>query len=219
MRLALGLLQVLLIISVAVPSQALKRYKKPPFLGRTVISAYAGASEPLDEFGRRSTFVDQHGSSTGGNHDTPGYHGMLEIEHYFSPNVSLGFSYNQGRYDDMDLRDTLQTHTASYGGFLRFAAATGGSIHPFVKVGLSSMRVEFDSPDEFVRSTYSAAFDAGAGFMLMVGRHLSLNGTLTYTYGWTRDALIHTQFADEPVAVGFDVSYWGAMAGLSLFFP
>jgi hypothetical protein len=219
MRLALGLLQLLLIISLAIPAHALKRYKKPPLLGRTVISAYAGASEPLDEFGRRSTWVDAHGSSTGGNHDTPGYNGMLELEHYFSPNVSLGFVYGQGRYDDRDAGDTLQTHTASYGGFLRIAAVTSGSIIPFLKLGLSSMRVEFDSPYEFVRSTYSPAFEGGAGFMLMLGRHLSLNGAVTYTYGWTRDALVNTQFSDKPVAVGFDVSYWGVMGGVSLFFP
>jgi hypothetical protein len=215
MRIALGLLQLLLIISLAVPSQALKRYKKPPFLGRTVISGYYGASEPLDEFGRRSTIVDQHGSVTGGNHDTPGYHGMIEVEHYFSPNVSLGFVYNRGRYNDLDYADTLQTHTASYGGFFRFTAATGGSIHPFVKLGLSSMRVEFDSPEEYVRSNYSPAFDAGAGLILMLGRHLSVNGIVSYTYGWARDAYIPAADA----IVGFDVSYWAAMAGVSLYFP
>lgn len=215
MRLALGLLHVLVIISVASSSHALKRYKKPPLLGRTVISGWAGATQPLDEFGRQSTFVDVHGSSTGGNHDTPGYHGMVELEHYFSPSVSLGFSYNQGRYDDADLADTLQTHTAAFGGFLRFATSNAGAVHPFVKIGLSSMRVEFDSPDEYVRSNYSAAFDAGAGVILLMGRHLSLNGTVTYTYGWTRDAYI----ASADAIVGFDVSHWGAMAGVSLYFP
>jgi len=209
------LLQLLIIISVATPSHALKRYKKPPFLGRTVISGYAGASAPLDEFGRRSTYEDAHGSTTGGNHDTPGYNGMIEIEHYFGPNVSLGFAYNRGRYDDIDLADSLQTQTVSYGGFFRWAATSGGSIHPFLKVGLSSMRVEFDSADRYDRSNYSAAFDAGAGVILMMGRHLSLNGTVTYTYGWTRDAYVPSADA----TVGFDVSYWGAMAGVSLYFP
>lgn len=215
MRYALGLLHLILIISIAVPGHALKRQKKPPFLGRTAISGYVGANAPLGEFGQRSTYSDSYGSTTGGNHETPGYNAMIEIEHYFSPNVSLGFVYNQGRWDDKDLADTLQTHTASYGGFLRFTAVTSGSIHPFVKLGMSSMRVEFDSPDEFVRSNYSPSFDAGAGLLLMVGRHLSINGTVTYTYGWTRDAYISAADA----IVGFDVSYWGAMAGLSLYFP
>jgi hypothetical protein len=215
MRLALGLLQLLLIISIATPSQALKRYKKPPFLGRTVVSGWGGATQPVDEFGRRSTYVDDYGSTTGGNHESPGYHGMVELEHYFAPNVSLGFSYNQGRYNDLDLADTLQTHTAAFGGFLRVTTGNAGALHPFIKLGLSSMRVEFDSPDEYVRSGYSAAFDAGAGIILMMGRHLSINGTVTYTYGWTRDAYI----AAADAIVGFDVSYWGAMAGLSLYFP
>jgi hypothetical protein len=215
MRLALGLLQVLLIISIAVPAHALKRHKKPPFLGRTVISGYFGASQPVDEFGRRSTFVDVNGSTTGGNHESPGHHGLVEVEHYFSPNVSLGFVYNQGRYNDIDLRDTLQTHTASYGGFLRFTAVSRGSIHPFFKVGLSSMRVEFDSPDEYVRSSYSPAVDAGAGVILMLGRHLSVNGLVSYTYGWTRDAYI----AAADAVVGFDVSYWAGMGGVSIYFP
>jgi hypothetical protein len=215
MRLALGLLQVLVIISIATPSEALKRYKKPPFLGRTVISGYAGASAPVNEFGRRSTFVDENNSSSGGNHDTPGYNGMIEIEHYFGPNTSLGFVYNQGRYDDIDLANRLQTHTVSYGGFFRFTAVTRGSIHPFLKLGLSSMRVEFDSPVEFVRSNYSPAFDAGAGIILMLGGHLSLNGLVNYTYGWTADAYIPAADA----RVGFDVSYWSAMGGLSLYFP
>jgi len=215
MRIALGLLQLLLIIAVATPSHALKRYKKPPLLGRTVISGWLGVTEPLGEFGQRSTFVDSHGSSTGGNHDTPGYHGMVELEHYFSPNVSLGVSYNQGRYNDIDLGDTLQTHTAAFGGFIRITTANTGAIHPFIKLGLSSMRVEFDSPDEFVRSNYQPAFDAGAGVILMLGRHLSINGSAVYTYGWTRDAYI----AQADAIVGFDVSYWGAMAGVSLYFP
>lgn len=215
MKTALGLIQVLIIISLAVPSHALKRYQKPPFLGRTVISGYLGASAPIDEFGRRSTTVDPYGSTTGGNHDTPGYNGMIEIEHYFGPNVSLGFAYGRGQYDDRDLADELQTITVSYGGFFRLVAATGGSIHPFIKVGLSSMRVDFDSPDRYDRSGYSAAFDAGAGLILMMGRHLSLNGTVMYTYGWTRDAYLPAADA----IVGFDVSYWGAMAGLSLYFP
>jgi hypothetical protein len=215
MRIALGLLQFVLIISLAVPGQALKRHKKPPFLGRTAISGYAGASAPLDEFGRKSTFSDASGSTTGGNHDTPGYNAMLEVEHYFAPNVSLGFVYSQSRFDDRDLADTLQTTTASYGGFLRITAVTGGVIHPFVKLGMSSMRVEFDSPEEYVRSNYSAAFDAGAGFIVMLGSHVSLNATATYTYGWTRDAYI----AAADAIVGFDVSYWGAMGGLSIYFP
>jgi len=215
MRLALGLLQLLIIISLATPTQALKRYKKPPFLGRTVVSGWIGATDPLDEFGRRSTYEDIYGSTTGGNHDTPGYNGMFELEHYFSPNVSLGFSYTQGRYNDIDLGDTLQTHTAAFGGFLRITTSNPGVIHPFIKLGLSSMRVEFDSPEEFVRSNYSAAFDAGAGFMLLMGRHLSINGMANYTYGWTRDAYI----AAADAIVGFDVSYWGAMAGLSIYFP
>jgi hypothetical protein len=140
---------------------------------------------------------------------------MVELEHYFSPNVSIGFSYNQGRYDDIDLADTLQTHTVAFGGFLRFTTSNVGAVHPFVKIGLSSMRVEFDSPEEFVRSNYSAAFDAGAGLVLLMGRHLSLNGALVYTYGWTSDAYI----ASADAIVGFDVSYWGAMAGVSLYFP
>jgi len=215
MKTALGLLQVLLIISIAVPSHALKRYKKPPFLGRTVVSGYVGASQPLDEFGRRSTVIDIHGSTTGGNHESPGQNGMFELEHYFSPNTALGFAYARGRYNDLDLGKELQTNTVSYGGFLRFTAATGGSIHPFVKVGLSSMRVEFDSPEEYVRSNYSAAADAGAGLILMLGRHLSVNGIVSYTYGWTRDAYIPAADA----IVGFDVSYWSAMGGVSLYFP
>jgi hypothetical protein len=215
MRLALGLLQLLIIVSIATPSQALQRYRKPPLLGRTAISGWGGATQPLDEFGRRSTYVDSYGSTTGGNHDTPGYHGMVEIEHYFSPNVSLGFSYNQGRYNDIDFGDTLQTHTAAFGGFFRFTTGSPGVIHPFVKIGLSSMRVEFDSPQEFVRSNYSAAFDAGAGFLLLLGNHLSINGMASYTYGWTRDAYI----AAADAIVGFDVSHWGVLAGLSLYFP
>jgi hypothetical protein len=215
MRLALGLLHILVIISVATSADALKRYKKPPLLGRTAISGWLGATEPLNEFGRRSTFMDSHGSTTGGNHDTPGYHGMVELEHYFSPNVSIGLSYNQGRYNDIDLGDTLQTHTAAFGGFLRFTTSNPGAVHPFVKLGLSSMRVEFDSPDEFVRSNYSAAFDAGGGVILLMGRHLSINGAVTYTYGWTRDAYI----AAADAIVGFDVSHWGAMAGMSIYFP
>jgi hypothetical protein len=215
MRYALGLLHFILVISIAVPGHALKRQTKPPFLGRTVISGYAGASAPLGEFGQRSTYSDSYGSTTGGNHDTPGYNAMVELEHYFSPNVSLGFVYQQGRWNDRDLADTLQTHTASYGGFLRFTAVTGGSIYPFIKLGMSSLRVEFDSPDEFVRSNYSPAFDAGAGLLLMVGQHLSINGTVTYTYGWTRDAYV----AAADAIVGFDVSHWDAMAGLSLYFP
>jgi hypothetical protein len=209
------LLQVLLIISLAVPTQALKRHRKPVFLGRTAISGYYGAGEPLDEFGRRSTVIDQHGSTTGGNHDTPGYHALVELEHYFSPNVSLGFAYNRSRYNDIDYRYNLQTHTVSYGGFLRFAVASSRPLHPFVKLGLSSMRVEFDSSQEYVRSAYSAAFDGGAGVMLMLGRHLSVNGIVSYTYGWTRDAYIPAADA----IVGFDVSYWAAMAGVSVFFP
>lgn len=215
MKLALGLLQLFLVISLTVPAHALKRYQKPPFLGRTVLSGYYGVSEPLDEFGRRSTVIDPYGSTTGGNHDSPGYHGIIEVEHYFSPNVSLGFVYNRGRYNDLDYGDTLQTHTTSYGGFFRVTATVGGSIHPFFKLGLSSMRVEFDSPDEYVRSNYAPAFDAGAGLILMLGRHLSINGIVSYSYGWSRESYI-------PVAdaiVGFDVSYWAAMAGASLYFP
>lgn len=215
MRIALGLLQLLIIISIAVPSHALKRYRKPPFLGRTVVSGYYGVSEPLDEFGRSSTILDEYGSTTGGNHDTPGYNGMIEIEHYFSPNVSLGFVYNRGKYNDKDLADTLQTVTAAYGGYFRFTAVTGASIHPFIKIGLSSMRVEFDSPEEYVRSNYSPAFDAGAGVILMLGRHLSINGIVSYTYGWSRDAYIPAADA----IVGFDVSYWAALGGVSLYFP
>ena len=215
MRLALGLLQLLVVILLATPSQALKRYQKPPFLGRTVLSGWYGESEPLDEFGRRSTYVDVYGSTTGGNHDTPGYNGLVELEHYFSPNVSLGFSYSQGRYNDIDLADTLQTHTAAFGGFLRFTTSNAGAVHPFIKLGFSSMRVDFDSPEEYVRSNYSAAFDAGAGLMLLMGRHFSVNGLATYTYGWTRQAYIPSADA----IVGFDVSYWGAMAGVSLYFP
>jgi hypothetical protein len=215
MKLALGLLQVLIIISVANPAHALKRYQKPPFLGRTVVSGFLGGSAPVDEFARQSTTMDANGSTTGGNHETPGYVGMINIEHYFSPNVSIGFVYEQARHNDQDLRDTLQTHTKAYGGFFRFTAVTRGALHPFLTLGLSSMKVEFDSPYEYVVSNYSPAFDAGAGIILMLGRHMSVNGAVTYTYGWTRDAYIPAADA----RVGFDVSYWAAMGGVSLYFP
>lgn len=207
MKLAHGLLSLVLALALATPSFAVTRTRSMPLLGRTALSGYFGLGVPAGDFSSQASGM--------GNHDTPGYHWAVEVEHYFAPELSIGFAYNGARYEDKDLADSLRTNLTSWGGFLKYTVPTGTDFHPYMWFGMKGMEVEFDSPRENVDADYSFAVDFGAGLALMLGRMVSINGAIGYAYGWTEEAYIPAADA----IVGFDVSYWEFLGGLSFYFP
>jgi hypothetical protein len=208
MKTVLGAIHVALILLIAAPSNAITRHRSDgAFFGRTAASGYFGVGVPVGQFS----------DADDGNHKAGGLDWSFELEHYFAPGVSLGFSFSAGTYEDKDFGKDLKTRLNTFGGFFKFTFENTGLVHPYVRFGLGSMEVAFDAVDENVDAERSGTMSFGGGLVLLVTDNLSVNGQTLYHYGWTDDAVIHE--TEEPTIVGFDVSYWSFDVGLSVYFP
>lgn len=206
MKLAIGLIHIVLCLLITQPSYAVKRhFTHSPFGHRTAVGGFVGVGIPVDDFGDDRL----------GNHETGGLDWSLEIEHYFGPEFSLGFSYTAGCYDDEEFGDELQTKLNTFGGYFKFVFVTHTQVHPFLRLGVGSMEVEFDSDEEKVDAGRSESVNIGGGFILMLGDYASVNGQTSYVHGWTEDAYI----SEADAIVGFNVSYWAFDVGVTVYFP
>ena len=109
----------------------------------------------------------------------------------------------------------MQTKLNTLGVYVRYVFVTPGVVHPYVKFGVGSMEVKFDSPVENVDSERSGSVVLGGGVIWMVTDNISVDGQTAFTHGWTENAYIPAADA----IVGFDVSHWTFTAGLSVYFP
>jgi hypothetical protein len=207
MKLAIGVVQILLFLLITQPSHAVSRhyFTRSPFDGRTAVGGFMGVGLPVGDFSDGRL----------GNHDAGGLDWSLEVEHYFGSNFSLGFSFTAGSYDDKDFGDELQTNLNTFGGYFKYVFVTNAQVHPFLRFGLGSMEVEFDSDEEIVDASRSEALNIAGGIVWMLHDNVSVNGQATYTHGWTEDAYI----SEADAIVGFDVSYWALDFGVSVYFP
>jgi opacity protein-like surface antigen len=194
------------VLFIAQSSEAVsRRVTDSPFMHRTAVGGLVGVGVPIGDFGDQAY----------GNHKSGGLDWSVEFEHYFGPFFSLGLNFTAGVYEDEEFGGDLKTKLNTFGGYLRYVIVTPSDLYPFLKFGVGSMEVEFDSPEENVDSEHSASIVLGAGVIWMVTDNISINGQTAFTRGWTEDAYIRAADA----IVGFDVSHWTFDAGLSIYFP
>lgn len=206
MKIVFGTIQLILLLIVNPASHAVTRHVYDgPFRGRTAVSTYLGIGVPIGEFS----------DERNGNHKAGGLDWSLGIEHYFDPNSSIGFSYSAARYDDKEFGDALRTRLNTFFGYFKYTFVTRTNAHPFIRLGLGSVEVEFDSDIENVDAEFVGAFNLGGGVAVMLGDNFSVNGMAYWAYGWTDDAFIR----EADAIVGFDVSYWAFDVGVSVYFP
>lgn len=220
MRAAIGALSILLIFASAVPAGAITRrsgYRniEHPFFARTAISGYFGAGVAVGEF---SSPLDGDG-----NEDSPTFDWSAEIEHFFAPGVSLGLNVTHSSYNDKKLGSELKTNLSTFAGFLRYVIDTGGPVYPYVRFGVGSMQVEFETPEGRDEADHSASIHVGGGGIYMLGDYVSLNAQVTYNFGFTQDSVVGDPIVidnqNTVQVVGFDVQYWSFAGGISVYFP
>jgi hypothetical protein len=215
MRILAGFLCLVVVVSSASPSLALRRQRVDhPFYDRAALSVYLGAGVAVGEFSS-----DKDGD---GNHESGAFDWSAEIEYFATPGFSLGLNVTHSTWDDKDL--PLETNISAFGGFLRYVIDTPGPVYPFLRFGIESMEVEFEDAFERFESEHAGAINVGGGGIAMLGRYVSLNASLLYTHGFTDDAQVGDAYEDEDGTlvveiVGFDVQYWTFAAGVSVYFP
>jgi len=196
------------ILASTVPTFALTRYVvENPFYRRTAITAYGGFGLPVGEFSD-----NREGD---GNHRSGAFDWTFDIEHFFNQSVSLGASVSASKWEDKDFPE-LETQLNNYGGFLRWVALTKGPIHPYLRLGVGSTRVQFQNEDERLESLRSGSLQIGGGAVLVVARSLGISMQGTYNHGFTQDKYIKEL---DNTIVGFDTKYWSFGAGISIFLP
>lgn len=216
MRHLTGALCLLIIITSALPAAAIRRQRgEHPFFARTALSAYFGAGVPVGEF---SSKKEGEGNEEGGAFDW-----SAELEHFFAPGLSAGVNLSHTSYDDKTYGGQLKTNLNIFGGFLRYVIQTPGPVYPYVRFGVGSMQVEFETPDRRDKSDRVSSLHTGAGAIAMVGDHVSINGQVVYTFGFSDDAVVGEPYLVGDVrtvdVVGFDVQYWTFSGGVSVYFP
>ena len=190
------------------PAEALRRWRSEhPFMARTAVSGYLGTGVAVGEFSS-----DLEGD---GNHESGALDWSVEIEHFFAPGFSVGLNVTHTSYDDKDFGEDLKTNISVIGGFLRYVIDAGGPVYPFVRFGFGSMEVEFEDTVERFEADNSGSIHLGGGAVVMVGDHVSLNGSALYTFGNTDEAYL----PEFDAIVGFDVEYWTFAGGVSVYFP
>lgn len=222
MRTALGILAVLATFAVSYPAQALSRYASDgPFYERTAFSTHVGAGLPIGDF-RDEKF---------GDHEN-GLDWYLDLEHFFGVDYSFGLTFGSASFDDRVLGDSLTTNVRTFGVFFRYVfVQPHAALHPYMRFGLSSMRVQFEEvvlvdENDPGAGSFAVKDDAesqgalviAAGATLTLGSNLALDGALTYHRGFTQNAIV-TSAVFEPTIVGFDVQYFSFNVGLSVYFP
>jgi hypothetical protein len=216
MRAVTGALSFIVICLASTPSAALtRRSSDHPFFARTAVSGYFGAGVAVGEFAS-----DKDGD---GNEESGAFDWSAEIEHFFSPGVSVGFNITHTSYADKDFGDDLKTNLSTFGGFLRYVIDTRGPAYPYMRLGFGSMEVEFETPDARDEADHAGSIHVGGGGIFMLGDYASLNASVLYTFGFTDDVAVGDIIVidDEEVVqvVGFDVQYWTFAAGVSFYFP
>ena len=216
MRKLLLPIHFLLIVAVSTPAFALTRFVQDnPFFRRTALSGNVGAGIPVGEFSS---------SRPGdGNHDLGAVDWSADLEHYFGRNISLGLTVSGSTYEDknggiLDVDGNLrfgETSISTFGGFLRYVAVNQTPIHPFLRLGVGSVAVQFQDPQERFRSNRAGTLHAGAGLFAILSDYVALNGQIMYNQGFTENAYI----PDNDTRVGFDIKYWAFTGGVSIFFP
>jgi len=209
-----------LICALAVPAGAITRrssYRasEHPFFARTAVTGYFGTGIAVGEFSSNK--------DGDGNEDSPAFDWSAEIEHFFAPGLSIGFNITHSSYDDKTYGADLKTNLSTFAGFLRYVIDTGGPAYPFLRLGMGSMEVEFETPDTRDEADHAASLHVGGGGIFMLGDYVSLNAQAMYTFGFTDEAAVGDVIVvdNEQVVqvVGFDVEYWTFAAGVSVYFP
>ncbi len=189
------------------PAGAVVRRVAPPLLWhRTAVSGFYGAGLPVGEF------ADSREGD--GNHEKEAPDWAVEIEHFASRTVSIGFSIANTTYTDKTFPD-LETKLSTYSGFLRAVVPTGSAVRPYVRGGIGSVQVEFQDPTTRVDAEYAWSFQFGGGLLWLPVRWLGLNAQALYYLDSTENSYI----AENNIVVGFDCTYWAFAGGVSLFFP
>jgi hypothetical protein len=197
-------------LAVAVWSEGagavVRRVERPLLWHRTAVSGYYGAGLPIGEFAS-----SRDGD---GNHEDWAPDWAVEIEHFASRTVSIGFSAANTTYTDKTFTD-LETHVSTYSGFLRAVVPTASPVRPYFRGGVGGVEVQFQDPIAHVDSEFAWSFQFGGGLLWLPARWLGINLQALYYYGDTEDAYI----AEVDQVVGFDCKYWVFGGGLSVFFP
>ncbi len=195
------------VAACAGPAGALVRRVDAPLLWhRTAVSGFYGNGLPVGEF------ADSREGD--GNHEDWAPDWTVEIEHFASRTVSIGFSMANTTYTDKTFSD-LETNLSSYSGFLRAVVPTGSAVRPYVRGGVGSVQVEFQDSTSRVDAEYAWSFQFGGGLLWLPVRWLGINAQALYYLDSTEDSYI----AENNTVVGFDCKYWVFAGGLSLFFP
>ena len=201
------------VAACAGPADALVRRAAAPLLWhRTAVSGFYGSGLPVGVFA--SSRLGPNGEQLDGNHEDGAEDWAVEIEHFVSPTVSIGFSIANTTYTDKTYPD-LETDLDTYSGFLRAVVPTGSAVRPYVRAGVGSVQVEFRDPQSRVDAEYTWSFQFGGGLLWLPVRWLGLNAQALYYFDSTEDAYI----AEVDRIVGFDCTYWAFAGGVSLFFP
>jgi hypothetical protein len=214
MRILTGFLCLVVIIAAASPSQALRRHRVDhPFYDRAALSGYFGTGVAVGEFSS-----EKDGD---GNHESGAFDWSAEIEYFAAPGLALGLNVSHTSYDDKDF--DIKTNISVFGGFLRYVIETPGPVYPFLRFGFGSMEVEFEDPFTRFEADHAGTINVGGGGIAMLGRHVGVNASLLYTFGFTDDAHVGEPFEEDGETVveivGFDVQYWTFAAGVSVYFP
>ncbi len=195
------------VIASSVPSWSITRtVRDNPFFRRTALTGYMGVGIPVGEF--------ESSRDGDGNHKPGSFQWAIDIEHFFSPSVSLGASINASTWEDKDAGQSLETHVNAFNGFFRYVVITKGPIYPFLRFGAGWTRVQFQDFEQRFQSNSTGTIQAGGGTTVMLSHHVAFTGQALYHHGFTENALV----PDANAIVGFDTKYWSVTAGLSLFF-
>ncbi len=191
----------------ATDADALRRHRvDSKFFQRTAVGFDIGSGMPLGQF------------EGDGAHKNGGTQWAIDAEYFFAPNVSIGGSFQRGTFDDKDLGATLQTELNSLSGFVRYTFVTDTNVHPFLRFGIGAMEVTFDGPDGTDAADYEGMIHFDGGVFVMLGDNLSLDGMVSYGYGFTEEAFV-AETADEIFLVGFDVEYVTFGVGITAYLP
>lgn len=213
MRAAIIGVNLIVLAATAAPALGITRVSRDnPFFRRTALSGYIGVGVPIGEFA--SSRVDFEGNPIDGNHESGALDWAVEIEHYFGPTISLGFTIANTTYKDKTFPD-LETHLSTYAGYMRFMWLNRSIVYPYLRGGVGGMNAQFQDANSRSRSNTGWELQGGGGVVAMMHPNIALNGQILYNQGFIENQYIPI----EDAIVGFDAKYWTFSAGLSIYFP